>query len=363
MKNKLRILGLAIIIAASSLGLKAQKFVQTDFLRAGTADASKLFEAYLKPWGNMFGASLNGGWYNSAKPHKLVGFSVNISTITGIAPSADKTFDISSIGLENLSLANPADNMAPTVAGKFREKGPQLVYTENIAGNDYEIARFNTPSGTGMRIFPMPMLQLNVGFLKGTELMFRYVPDINLFDAGKLGLYGFGLKHSIFQYLPMDKLIPMDVSILGGYTRFNTTSNVNYQPLNSGAMNIVYNTTKMFNNQQMAMNVEGITGMLIASSTLPLFNVYGGVGYSHTRTKLSLEGNYPFPTVNTATGNLEVGDAQVINNPINMDIRNNSGLRYNIGARLKFIFFTIYADYTYDYYSVFTLGVGAGLYR
>jgi len=64
MKN-LRSLILGIAIA---LGLQSAVYSQlTDvsFLKGGPADAQTLFQEYLTPYANIFGADLNAGWYNS----------------------------------------------------------------------------------------------------------------------------------------------------------------------------------------------------------------------------------------------------------------------------------------------------------
>jgi hypothetical protein len=44
--------------------------INFDFLRSTPADAVKFLKAYMSPYANAFGAGLNGGWYNTAKPHK-----------------------------------------------------------------------------------------------------------------------------------------------------------------------------------------------------------------------------------------------------------------------------------------------------
>ena len=63
-----------------------------------TSDAGKLIPAYLKPYASAFGADLSGGWYNTAKPHKLLGFDLTFSLCTSVVPSSDKTFNLSNLG-------------------------------------------------------------------------------------------------------------------------------------------------------------------------------------------------------------------------------------------------------------------------
>ncbi|NQZ77234.1 MAG: hypothetical protein HRT61_14205 [Ekhidna sp.] len=69
MKKHLIVILLAI---APYLG-KAQVDFGT-FLEASAEDANTLLENYLRPAFLGFGYGINSGWYNTAKPHKLLGF-------------------------------------------------------------------------------------------------------------------------------------------------------------------------------------------------------------------------------------------------------------------------------------------------
>ena len=49
----------------------------------------------MSPLGSVLGSGLNGGWYNTAKPHKLGGFDVTITTNIVMIAEEAKTFNIS----------------------------------------------------------------------------------------------------------------------------------------------------------------------------------------------------------------------------------------------------------------------------
>ena len=68
--------------------LAFSQFDNTDFLRSIPSDGVKYLQAYVSPWANAFGAGLNGGWYNTAKPHKLGGFDITINASMGIVPTS-----------------------------------------------------------------------------------------------------------------------------------------------------------------------------------------------------------------------------------------------------------------------------------
>jgi hypothetical protein len=46
---------------------------------------------------------MTGGWYNTAKPHKLGGFDLTVTLNTASVPNGSKTFDVDELGLSNLN--------------------------------------------------------------------------------------------------------------------------------------------------------------------------------------------------------------------------------------------------------------------
>src|SRR4030042_5314132 len=135
-----RIAALVITVSLFSSAALSQ-FENVDFLKSTTADGIKFLEAYMSPWANAFGAGLNGGWYNTAKPHKLGGFDVTAGLNVGFVPATAETFDLSTLGLS--SNLNPKTGTPPTIAGPD-ENGPVMTYS---AGG-YTLGTFNTPPGT-----------------------------------------------------------------------------------------------------------------------------------------------------------------------------------------------------------------------
>ncbi len=327
------------------------QFDNVDFLRSGATDGLKIVEAYISPWANAFGAGLNGGWYNTAKPHKLGGFDITTSFNLGFVPSSATTFDVSQIGLTQLT----GTGMAPTVAGPDND-GPVLTAT---AGG-ITLASFNTPPGTKWKMMPVPTAQIGVGLPLGSELKFRYIPKINLGD-GDISLWGVGLLHSVMQYLPGNKLLPFDVSLFGGYTKLQGNVPLDLQPkTGSPTSYTTYNIATSFQDQKMSAKVAAMNVGVIASLNLPVITFYGGLGYSKTKTDIELLGNYPLPTINPAISLTEAvyEDAGVLKNFPAMEIENFSGMRANIGFRLKFAVVTIHADYTRAQYNVVSTGLG-----
>src|SRR4030042_4558065 len=93
---------------------KAQVKNLGQMMAAGTSCAQKLFQAYLAPYVNGFGAAISGGWYNTAEAHKPGGFEITLTTNVALVPDEFTTFDINSLGLESLKPSGITGSMAPT---------------------------------------------------------------------------------------------------------------------------------------------------------------------------------------------------------------------------------------------------------
>jgi len=331
------------------------QFKNVDFLKSAPADGAKYLQAYITPWANAFGAGLNGGWYNTAKPHKLGGFDITIGASAGIVPTSAQKFDLSKIGLSN-SLTG-ATGMASTVAGP-KTDGPLMSYRIN----GVTLASFNAPQGVNWRYIPVPTAQVGIGLPFGTELKVRFIPKINVKD-GNVSLWGVGLVHSITQYLPGNKLLPFDVSLFGGFTKLQANVPLSLEPGTPQNYTTPYSAATSFNDQNLKVTVQALNVSVIASLNLPVITFYGGVGYCKTQTTMDITGNFPTPvlvTPVTAAPFAEYNNTGVKKGSDfpNMDIKSFSGLRANIGFRIKLAVVTIHFDYTKAQYNVLTAGLG-----
>ncbi len=341
-------LSLAALILFSSLSFS--QFDNVDFLRSAPADGVKYAEAYISPWVNAFGSGLNGGWYNTAKPHKFGGFDITTGISVGMVPESAGTFDLAKIGLSSNMTGSGA---ASTISGPDKA-GPPITVTDKTTG--FTIATFNAINGTNWKLIPVPSLQVGIGLPFGTELKGRFVPKINIKD-GDISLWGVGLVHSIMQYIPGDKLLPFDVSLFGGYTKLTGNVPINMQP----GTPTNYSPAVNFADQNLNINVSALNVSVIASLNLPVITFYGGLGYCKSKTTMEFTGNFPTPGyVAGPPPRSEYNNAGVITGDKfpSMEIENFSGLRANIGLRIKLAVITIHADYTRAQYNVLTTGLG-----
>jgi len=328
-------------------------------MAAGKADAQLLFESYLSPYINGFGAALAGGWYNTAESHKPGGFDITFTVNAAMVPQKYTSFDVAELDLQSLHLNDPDAGITPTVAG-IAEDGSQLNY--NLTG--YELKAFDMPQGLDWRYVPAPTVQASVGLFKGTDLLGRYLPNIKKNDIG-FGLWGIGVKHDIKQWIPVVNILPvLQLSLMYGYTKLHTNVGISVEPDQIGATD---NTTDIsWDNQEMIFIAQSHTANLLVAAKLPVITFYGGAGFIRTQSNLKLNGYFPVADfiASAVAGEMVVTDQSAAEalDPIDMEIKNQDGgyakPRLNIGFRLKLSIITFHFDYTRANYNVFTGGFG-----
>jgi len=352
-----------ILVAVSLLALagpKANAQLEADFFKAGINDGMRLMEAYIEPFANAFGAGFNSAWYNTAKPHKFGGFDVTLSVSAGFVPANALEFDLADINFSKLELVNPSGiTMAPTIAGS-KEVGPALHVMQDVPGmpgTQIELVNFNSPQGTGIGVVPAPMLQAGIGLPLASEIKIRYIPTTPI-EEGSLRLIGGGFMKSITEHIKAFNMLPVNISVFGGYNNLRGIIPVSVQP--DTDINYDSYTFSDFSDQSVIVDVAAWNVSLIGSVNLPVLTGYAGIGYSKTSTRMNIEGYIPLPTVDPdiSTTYPVYTDAGVVEEVEGIDIKNYSGLRLNLGGRIKLGVFTFHADYTYADYNALTAGIG-----
>jgi len=315
---------LSISILLFGFQLKSQQITISE------DDASNFLEAYFSPIGESFGAGLNNGWYNTAKPHKLGGFDITLTLNAVSVPNEIQHFDPNTI--PNFS---SNETITPTILGS--NEGATIIYRgdDEFTMPDQGIFKIN--------LIPVPMINAGIGLIKQTELDFRYLPtynfDMGFVGKGSVGLWGIGAKHDLLQYIPIvGDAIPMSLSIQAGHTRFNTSFSV-VDP-NSSV------------NQDVSLDINATTINLIASKKLLMLTAYAGVGYNSSVTKFSSETSFNVGTsTNPATMNI----------PLEIKFESQNEMRANIGLRFNLAIIALQANHTFSKYPVTTVGVGLSL--
>jgi len=312
MKNLL----FTIVAFTTSFISYSQSVFQEDILQG-----EKLIEAYFTPIAKSFGASLNNGWYNTAKPHKLGGFDVTFTLNTVIIPNSAESFKIKD-SFGNIFTSNAAE--ASTIFGNNEET--EMTYINSNTGIEYE---FDMPGGLKIHAFPLPMIQAGIGLIKKTAIDIRYMPMLNISNNININLLGFGVKHDLLQWIPlMGDAIPISLSIQGGYTSLNTELKIS--------------------DQDVELKTNATTINLIASKKILMITGYAGIGYNSATTTFTSQTKF----------NL---DGIIFEEKIETSFESNKNLRTNIGLRLNLTIITIQADYTFSEYPTTTIGIGVSL--
>jgi hypothetical protein len=291
--------------------------------------------SYLSPILAAWGADLNSGIYHSADLHDILGFDVGVKFGAVMVKGQDRAFDMvlpdkmtfTSNGLPvTLTAGVDYDKVitgAPTVLGDLNGKPVIIKSTSPLVPLRGQTI-FTTPRGFDVKYASLLMPQAAVGLPFGLEVIGRFVPSMTLLDnAGKVNFIGFGIRHSIDQYIP---LCPIDISI-----HFMT------QKLNISDMN-----------DQKIVGARGMAYGIEVSKSLALLTVYGG--YQLEQSEWDVE-NYT----------LDPSWAQMSGTPLQIagfHVDGKTTSRFHAGIRLLLAVINVHADYSYAAQPVIAAGVG-----
>lgn len=301
-----------------SFSLKSQVLVDN------VNDAKSFLQAYLNPLGNGLGAITNNGWYNTARPHKLLGFDATVSLSLLNITDENKSFDPNSI-------INFSSNSTST---------PTILGRGDGATVNYKGEQFKLPNqSTLISALALPNFNLGLGIFKKTELNGRFIPNykynIGFFGKGEISMWGLGFKHDLLQWIPIiGNAIPMSLSLQAGHTQLNSELSILDQDVN--------------------IDVQATNFNIILSRKIFMLSGYTSIGYNFSNTTFTAGENIN----NSNTFNLNELD---INLPIEMKFENNNEFRANIGLRFNLAVIAIHANHTFSKYPVTTIGVGASL--
>lgn len=332
MKRINRIFIAGLMLLSASFGLRAQNF--DSFLEAGIADANKLLQSYMQPAFEGFGYGMASGWYNTAKPHKVLGFDLSLTVSAARVPTGAEFFTFRNSDYSNVRYDGGSSVDIPTLFGPNlgADDLPQLTFLDPDTGE--EIVRISAPTGLGVEedfmpfnAVPVPMAQIGLGLPKGFELKLRYVPEQTIDEDGSVKLFGIGVMHDIKQWLPGEKILPFDLSLFVGYTNLQSSIYVDKDA-----------------NQTAEFDASSVVVQGVISKKILFLTAFAGLGYSSYDVGFNMLGTY---TTETST----------FTNPISLNYK-NGGLRTNVGVRLKLLFLTLTGEYAFQEYNTMSVGLG-----
>lgn len=357
MKNKfLPATALLLLFAATT---KAQGGFNI-LIKSGPQDATKLVNAYGKPLFKGLGMGMNTGWTNTAKTNDLLHFDLRITGTAVFVPNADKSFDVTKIGLSNnMRPDNAANVITPTFSGNTKIDGPLMnIYDDN--GN--KVSSFNLPKGQLSSVVPAPQLQLTVGLIQNTDVTVRAIPKVKISDKiGSASMIGFGIKHDIIQDFSglAGHPIPFDLAFAFSYNRLNYSKSLNVQP-EAGAQPTNAQQSADFSSQAIEGHMNSFLFEAILSKKISFFTPYIAAGYNTANTDVSFVGNYPITSNTVPIINQKF--YTTYKDPVNINERNVDAISAEIGFQLKLPIFRFYASYgILDSYRMVNAGIGFGI--
>ncbi len=324
------VLGIVFLCSINSVSAQSD---MVELLSTGRAEANLLISDYASPFLETFGNNLNNGWYSTADPLKLGRFTITIGATASFVPKDKQTFIINPADYPHIRTTGNLPITAPTVFGE------ETATTDLFAYYNNGTTTIQTPiglEGTGLTISPLPVVQLSVGLIKGTEVMLRIFPKLETGDY-KAGYFGMGIKHNIKQWIPVLKDKAFDLSFIGAFASANLDMiGNNFLTAETGVNNP---SGQIFDNQEINFSSSAWNMNVVISKKLSLLTVFGGIRLSHYKTTLDLKGNYPITTLNNA------GNTIITNlvDPIQLE---GKGTKFGIngGLRIKLGFLAIFAE-------------------
>jgi len=284
-------------------------------------------QAYVTPAVNAIGMDLNSGLFHTANVGGALPFGlklyIGVQVGGAFVPSSDKSFNLGyndSVYVPTYGRVASHDTVinAPTVFGSSDKGIMTETYTDplthlTVTREDSTIAGLKSLS-----IAPLPIPQVGLGSLFGTDVMVRYLPPIKISNYGKVQLFGWGLRHSISQYIP---LIPIDIAVQLGFQNLSVKDTAG---------------NNVFKLSTFAANLE-------VSKTLAILTIYGGLQMESSKVDI----NYSFTPP---------GTSQPV--PISFSLNGKNKFRALLGLDLGLGPLTINGDYSVGAVNAVNAGLG-----
>lgn len=331
----------------------AQNF--DDIFRTGPEDATKYLENYVAPVMNSLSSGLSGGWNNTAKPHKLLGFDITVTANVASIPSSDKTWIFRNADFTNLLTNDPSGQVElPTMMGSTTNEELNFAPNVSIGDQNFTAPLGTIPAAQGLDIplqgVPVPMLQIGVGLVKNTDLKIRFLPSYQSEEL-EFSLFGIGVLHDIKQWIPGLKQVPIAISGFIGHTRMNTKYIISDATL--GDPNFTLDVTGGSADFQASSTVIQI----LASKKLAILTPYIGIGFNATSSSFDVKGAFDYTLTETTDLGTITTDVS-LTDPVSLNFDGGSSPTLMAGLRLKLLIFSFHADYTLQKYNMFSAGVG-----
>lgn len=311
-----------------------------DVFAAGVADAERFSNDYFGPLTDGALYSISNGWYNSGKAKPLGGFEISIiGNMASFKNKDDKmSFVLNTADYENLQFDD--GSASKVVSSALGDLSGILVFVDGeVAPGITQRQEFELPSGLsgeGINFVPSAFIQASVGLVKGFELKARFLPKVDTDNVG-VGFYGVGIQHEFTSLLPVEKIWPVAISGVIGYTHLDASYDFTDAGVISGS------------DQRIEIDMNTWVFQAVVSTKLPVINFYGGLGYIKGKSTTDFLGTYESGYITSPS----------VEDPFSL-VREVSGVTANVGTKLKLGFFRLHADYSIAEFNSLSFGVNFG---
>lgn len=288
---------------------------------------------YAHPVTSGLGAALSSGLFYRASVHRTLGFDVGVRAMGAFVPASGESFvpvlpaSLTFRGrrfedpyaprgaLRSPTVVGEGEGMVAVPSGEFREALLQ-------AGEDPADFELRFPDGLDLPAVPFAVAQVSVGLPAGTEATVRFTPSVSLGeDIGSVSMVGFGLKHSLGQWLGLPP--GLHLAVAGGWQR-----------LEAGDY----------------LELEARHAALVVGGDVALLSLYGALGLEDAGADVDYllaneAGNPALPPAGTRIRFEDDGEN---------DVRGTAGLTFHLGA------VGLNAEYSAAAYSVATASLIVG---
>lgn len=295
--RSLAALGCVVLVLLASIPASAQI---EDAISAYTGANA---EGYLEPLAQAIGADLNSALFHSAHiPEGGLHVSLEVGLMAVLFSDDDETFMATTEG----GFSPETTVEAPTVVGP----GGAVI----VPGDGGTAFAF--PGGFDLASLALAAPQLRIGSFRGTEAVIRYMAfDTGEVEIGDFDLQGYGLRHSISQYVPG---LPVDIA-----------AGIMYQRLKLGE-DLIDATALSFGAQ--------------ASMSFPL--VFAVIE--------------PYAGLSMDTFQMDVAYDDEDNDPVSVEFDSRSTAHLTLGLHAQVTVVSLYGEYNLAEQSGFAFGLGFG---
>ena len=336
---------------ATSYTAKAQDFGEV--FRAGPEDAELYLENYINPIMQSFNNGLSGGWVNTAKTHKLLGFDLTVSANIANIPDDEKVWTFNDSDFQNLRLQGASSTALPTAVGGPTDaslvvRGNAQIGAINFTNQSdpFDAADGYDTEDLPIAGFPVPTFHVGIGLVKNTDIKLRFMPKIDTEELS-FNMFGVGVLHDIKQWIPGLKQVPIDIAGFIGYTSLTAEVDIDESSTDSNGYRYTADGTAEFKASSTLIQV-------MASKKFFIFTPYVGLGYNIASSSFKVNGEFRYEDT-------LAGEEEIVRDPIDLSFDGASSPRITVGAQIKLLILTFHVDYSIQKYNTFTAGVGLSI--